>query len=183
MFPIAVSRAYDDEEFGSPAPKKKPRRSRTAKPNPKPKPRNTSRGGRTTTGLPSQTTTDPNEFDNYTVRTNRQTSPNVQPERAPGRSSWLSKILDAGVAIETIRAQAAQAKQQALQQTGQTISDDEALQIVAAKNNVPLGSSVGNQTGFAIDGVLGWLQQNFLVVAIVGLGVFLLFRQPPGQKR
>jgi hypothetical protein len=130
----------------------------------------------TTTRRPNRVRYDENDGNTSFENSSMTTTNNNRPQ------SWFAKLLDYGLTQDAIRAQAAQIQNQA-SQSGQTINEAEALQQVAQNNNIPLGNSVGNQTGFAVDGILGWIKDNFLVVAAVLGGVWLAFRPPPGSKR
>lgn len=45
------------------------------------------------------------------------------------------------------------------------------------------GQAVGRAVGGGLDGIVQFIQNNLVLVAGVGIGAFLLFRQPPGSSR
>jgi hypothetical protein len=43
-------------------------------------------------------------------------------------------------------------------------------------------ASLGGGVGSGIDGVMNWIGQNPMIVLGAGIGVYLLFKQPPGRR-
>lgn len=45
-----------------------------------------------------------------------------------------------------------------------------------------VGASVGAGAGSFVDGVVNWVRNNTGTAALIGAGVFLLFREPPRRR-
>lgn len=111
-------------------------------------------------------------------------------------SSWLAKVSDAYLTAQQIKAQRdvaiAQAGGQLPQKPGQLDPRDEAMlrlqsQVSAYENPnsqvANAGAFAGEAAGSAIDGVVGFVTKNPLIVGLVAVGIFLFLKEPPKRGK
>jgi hypothetical protein len=126
------------------------------------------------------TTTTPATTTPATIPTTGETTPPILPPGTVIKQTTLDKLLDFGKYQIQQKVELEKAKQAAgiAPGTVPTASQQAAMLQAMTDNN-----SVGSQSGKALDGALGWISENILVVGAGFLIVALVFMNPPGSGK